>query len=86
MPVKTNSTRKEVKKRPKLCWPRPAIAPHAPSAMAANDAQVIQAPPKRSARMPPRGRATDPTSAPRKASDMLTSGNWPFSSVGKAPE
>ena len=34
--------------------------------------------------MPPSGRANDPTSAPVNASEIVTSGNCDFSSVGKA--
>jgi len=54
--------------------------------MIVNAAMVTRAPPSRSARIPPSGRASDPTSAPANAIEMVTSGNWPFRSVGNAPE
>ena len=51
-----------------------------------NATMVIRAPPNRSATMPPSGRDSEPTRAPRNASEMVTSGNWLLSRVGNALE
>jgi hypothetical protein len=53
----------------------------------------MAAPPARSASLPPKGRASDPTSAPRNASDTAAlptwkvekAGNWSTISFGKTP-
>ncbi|MNW55363.1 hypothetical protein D3C74_330170 [compost metagenome] len=86
MPVATNSSRKDPKNSPKLCDSRAWIAPKAPSAMTPNATIVTRAPPTLSAIVPPSGRDTEPTSAPRNAIESVTSGNWFLSSVGNAPE
>ena len=86
MPDPMKSTRKDPRKRAKECSCRARIADAAASPMTAKLAIVTRAPPKRSAMVPPIGRLKAPRSAPRKASEAVTSGNWVVSSVGKAAE
>ena len=87
MPVVTNSSRNIVRKPRERVrveevddarwWRRP---------IATKFQSVTRAPPMRSASLPPSGRATEPTSAPRNARFIVTAGNCVLSSSGKAAE
>ena len=86
MPAPVKSTRKASRKRTKECAERARIASPAASPMTTKAAMVTRAPPSRSAMVPPSGRLAAPRTAPTKAIDVVTSGNWLLSSVGKAAE
>src|SRR4051812_12546987 len=84
-PLATNSTRKLIRNAVKLPDFTDTIAARMPSPITTNEQTVIHAPPTRSASLPPNGRATDPTSAPRNAKCAgVTSGNVVLISSGNA--
>ena len=82
MPLRTNSsTKPTTNSGSDSSW----LAVHttvAPSAMATKFQQVMRAPPNRSAREPPSGRISDPSSGPSQVRDAAASGvandsvNW----------
>ena len=93
-PLAMNSTRKKPRKSQKLPSGRVRMTASAPRAMTTKEAMVTALPPNRSASLPPKGRASEPTSAPRNASDSvapatgkaLNAGNWSAMSLGNTPE
>ncbi|OUE32089.1 hypothetical protein BFL35_01745 [Clavibacter michiganensis] len=93
MPLAVKSTRKSARKSGKLPSGRVMITATTARPITTNAPMVTAAPPCRSARRPPNGRATDPMSDPRNASDSVaeptakvdSSGNSSEMSFGKTP-
>ena len=66
-PVATKSSMNAAKNNPKLCRLSDQTTPSTPTAIATKLSAVTLAPPTRSASLPPSGRISEPTRAPRKA-------------------